>query len=89
MTVQAFSLRLKELRRLAGLTQSQLAEKAGMTKAGIANLEQGLRSPSWETVLKLTEALGVKCDDFRVSPETKTSTRQRRQGGRRRRKKEE
>ena len=65
---EAFAGRLKELREGKGLTQPQLAERAGMTKAGIADLEQGRRKPSWETVLALAKALGVSCEEFTKAP---------------------
>ena len=68
MVSEMFAGRLRELRTEAGLSQQELAEKAGMTKDGIAHLEQGRRSPSWETVLALCAALGVSCEAFTVSP---------------------
>jgi transcriptional regulator with XRE-family HTH domain len=68
MGAQRFARRLRELRTAKGWTQGELAEKAGMSKAGVADLEQGRREPSWATVLALAEALGVACDDFQKSP---------------------
>jgi transcriptional regulator with XRE-family HTH domain len=55
MDAKHFAPRVKELRQQAGLTQPALAEKAGLSKAGIANLEQGRREPSLATAA----ALGV------------------------------
>jgi transcriptional regulator with XRE-family HTH domain len=69
-----FGVRLKELRVVAGLTQPELAELAGMAKAGIANLEQGRTSPAWETVVRLCRALGVKCDAFLEPPADMSTT---------------
>jgi transcriptional regulator with XRE-family HTH domain len=63
-----FGPRLKELREQAGLTQPQLAERSGLTKAGIANLEQGRREPGWSSVLALCRALGVTPDAFTQPP---------------------
>jgi transcriptional regulator with XRE-family HTH domain len=63
-----FGLRLKELREVAGLTQPGLAEKAGMSKGGIADLEQGVNQPSWDSVRKLAAALGVTTEAFNVAP---------------------
>jgi len=60
----AFHARLKELREAAGLTQGTLAELAGLSKGGVANLEQGIRKPSLETAQKLATALGVSCEAF-------------------------
>lgn len=59
-----FAGRLKELRVQAGLTQDGLAERAELSKAGVADLEQGRREPSWATVLALAKALGVTCQAF-------------------------
>jgi transcriptional regulator with XRE-family HTH domain len=65
---EMFAGRLRELRTEAGLSQTELAEKAGLTKDGIAQLEQGRRSPSWDTVLALCAALGVECTAFNQPP---------------------
>jgi transcriptional regulator with XRE-family HTH domain len=59
-----FAARLKELREAAGLSQSQLAERAGMHRFGVSKLEQGLREPSWATVQAIASALGVSCESF-------------------------
>jgi transcriptional regulator with XRE-family HTH domain len=64
-----FAGRLRELREQAGLSRQQLADRAGMkSEAGIRNLEQGIRRPSWDTVLALCQALGVSCDAFTQPP---------------------
>jgi len=75
MTVSNFGQRLRELRERAGLTQPQLAEKAGMSKAGVADLEQGRREPSWATAIALADALGVNCKAFQQAPESQTAPR--------------
>jgi transcriptional regulator with XRE-family HTH domain len=72
---EMFAGRLRELRTQAGLSQTELAEKAGLTKDGIAQLEQGRRSPSWDTVLALCAALGVECMAFTQEPETEGKRR--------------
>ena len=72
-----FASRLRELRNAAGLTQPELAERAGLTKDGIAHLEQGRRSPSWETVCALCKALGVDPNAFTVEPGPDTPSPQR------------
>jgi len=68
-----FAGRLKELRVAAGLTQDGLAKRAKMSKAGIADLEQGRREPSWATVIALAEALGVTCQAFLEKPTQPTT----------------
>jgi transcriptional regulator with XRE-family HTH domain len=59
MSTETFAAKLKRLRETAGLSQPQLAERAGMNRFGVAKLEQGVREPSWATVQALAKALGV------------------------------
>jgi transcriptional regulator with XRE-family HTH domain len=59
-----FKDKLRELRLAAGLTQENLARKAGMMVASLRNHEQGQRSPSWLAVVKLAKALEVSTDVF-------------------------
>lgn len=63
-----FAFRLRELRKAAGLTQPELAERAGVSAKAIANLEQGIREPAWSSVLALAGALGVDCSAFQQPP---------------------
>jgi len=57
-----FQERLVKLRLLKKLTQEELASLAGLTRRSILNYEQGTRTPSTETVLKLAKALEVDKD---------------------------
>src|SRR3989442_261540 len=68
MEGRTFAGRLKELREAAGLTQGQLADRAGMNQFGVAKLEQGVREPSWATVQALAPALGVAVTAFIEEP---------------------
>jgi transcriptional regulator with XRE-family HTH domain len=52
--------RLKALRKAKGWTQQELADKAGLTPAFLSYLENGSRSGSLESLLKLAEALGTE-----------------------------
>jgi transcriptional regulator with XRE-family HTH domain len=64
-----FKGRLRELRKAAGLSRKELAERAGLqSEAGIRDIEQGLRLPTWPTVVALCKALGVPCDAFLQPP---------------------
>lgn len=47
------------LRRDAGLTQEQLAERSGFSQQYISDLERGLCNPTVVTLYELAEALGV------------------------------
>jgi transcriptional regulator with XRE-family HTH domain len=55
---------LRELRLKAGLTQEQLAKKAGIPLPSLRGHEQGQRIPSWASVVKLAKALGVSTEAF-------------------------
>jgi transcriptional regulator with XRE-family HTH domain len=51
---------IKELRTERGLTQEQVAQKAGVTKNYITMLETGARkTPSLPVLKRLAKALGV------------------------------
>ena len=63
-----FGARLRELRESSGLTQAQLAERAGLHPQGVVKLERGEREPAWATVVALAEALGVDCRAFLEEP---------------------
>lgn len=63
----AFGTRLRELRVAGNLSREQLAEKSGISRGAIRNIEQGIRSPAWETVQALAAALGVSCEAFNES----------------------
>ena len=49
----------KERRIALGLSQKQLAEKAGISVETIANMETGRHLPTWKTCQKIRRALGM------------------------------
>ena len=51
---------VREARRRAGLTQKELAERAGTTQSAIARLESGRSSPSLEQVERLMRLSGFQ-----------------------------
>ena len=59
-----FAKRLKQLRQQAKLTQEQLAYRSGLSGAAIRHLEQGLREPTYATLLKLADVLSVSLAAF-------------------------
>lgn len=63
------SERIKSLREEAGLTQTQLAEKAGLPQPHISRLEAGKHSPTAKTLQKIAQALGVKVSQLDPSSE--------------------
>jgi transcriptional regulator with XRE-family HTH domain len=53
---------VKEARTAAGLTQAELARRAGTTQSAIARLEADEVSPRWDTVLSLVNAAGGRLE---------------------------
>jgi transcriptional regulator with XRE-family HTH domain len=53
---------MKLARLYRGMSQSELAEKAGLKQAQVSRLESGTREPRLQTARKLAEALGVDVD---------------------------
>src|SRR5579859_7816188 len=62
---KSFGERLRELRELAGLTQQQLATRAGLSLSNLAQTEQGLKGdPKAKTAIALAEALNMSVYDL-------------------------
>lgn len=57
-----FGKRLKSLRKQAGLTQLQLAERIGVTKSVVSFYELQERSPSPDVLVKLARIFHVSTD---------------------------
>lgn len=51
---------VQEARRRAGLTQRQLAERAGTSQAAIARIERGRQVPSLETLDRILRGCGYE-----------------------------
>jgi predicted ATPase/transcriptional regulator with XRE-family HTH domain/Tfp pilus assembly protein PilF len=63
----AFGQLLRRYRGAAGLTQEELAERAGLSARGVSDLERGLnRSPQRETLRRLADALNLNEADRAV-----------------------
>lgn len=56
--------RLKEARIAAGLTQAEMAEKAGVSRKTINTVENGVFIPSTIIALSLARALDLKVEDL-------------------------
>lgn len=50
-------------RKRAGLTQEELAERAGIDRTYLSEIERGQANPTYQVLVRLSEALGVSiCD---------------------------
>ena len=61
-TRDRIGLRIMALRKLAGLTQEQLSERAGLQRSHISKIEAGKYAVTFETVQSIAEALGMTVD---------------------------
>jgi transcriptional regulator with XRE-family HTH domain len=59
-----FARRLRELRDKAGLSQGKLAQRCDLGLSTIAQFEQGLREPTYGTLVTLAKGLGVSLVAF-------------------------
>lgn len=65
-----FRVNLRARRKALDLTQDDLAKLIGAQQPYVADLENGIRHPTLETIAKLSEALKVSPDFFlAVEPE--------------------
>jgi len=56
--------KIKALRASKGWTQEQLAERAGLNRAYLAEIERARRNPSLRSVIKIANAVGVPIRDL-------------------------
>lgn len=57
-----FSERLKDLRKQAGLTQVDVAERLGISQPAYASWERGLKKPTQDNLVKIAQILSVSVD---------------------------
>jgi transcriptional regulator with XRE-family HTH domain len=62
---------VREARRRAGMSQSELAARTGTTQSAIARLECGRSSPSFRRVTELIEACGLELRVRLVEPDAR------------------
>ena len=65
---------VREARRRAGLTQAQLAVRAGVPKSTVGRIESGARRPSTEMVERLVRAAGLEVSVSLSEPDPGTDT---------------
>ena len=80
MLNRAFSEVLKRLRRNKGFSQERFGFKAGLHRTYVSQLERGLKSPSLETLSRISRVLGIDISETMklVESELKRSKTERR-----------
>jgi transcriptional regulator with XRE-family HTH domain len=63
-TLHALANRIKELRLSRGISQEELAHRAGLSRTGMGFLETGKRWPRLDTLMKVAEGLNIRVDEL-------------------------
>ncbi|MBW2662415.1 MAG: helix-turn-helix domain-containing protein [Deltaproteobacteria bacterium] len=69
-----FGLKLRDARKKSGLTQVDLADRVGLSRTSITNIEKGRQGIPLHMLLQLASAVGVQ--PVGLLPETKNSPEQ-------------
>lgn len=64
MITEKIGNRIKELRKLKGISQERLAFNADLDRTYVAGVESGKRNPSVKSLEKILNALDVSFEDF-------------------------
>jgi transcriptional regulator with XRE-family HTH domain len=59
-----FGLRIQELRRARGISQEELAFRAGLHRTYVSSTERGHRNVSLVNIERLAKALGVRTGEL-------------------------
>ena len=63
-TLRALANRIKELRDRKGISQEELAHRAGLSRTGMGFLETGKRWPRLDTLMKVADGLNITVDEL-------------------------
>lgn len=70
---RAIHARIAELRKAAGLSQSELAKRCGVDETAVSHWENEHSAPTGSRLPIVAEALGVTIDELFRDPEAKAS----------------
>lgn len=68
-----FGKRVKSLRTAKKLSQEKLAELSGLHSTYIGQIERGEKSPTIESIYKISEGLNISLSDFFKNVDCKTN----------------
>ncbi len=69
MNEQTLGANIRQRREEAGITVTELARRAGLTKSAVSKIETGKASPPISTILRIAQALNVPLAELFTEPE--------------------
>ena len=66
---------IKDVRTAKGISQNQLAKRAGISQAGLSAIENTTKSPNIDTLNRIANALGIPITALLGDPQIGTSRR--------------
>lgn len=67
---QRLAQQTRRLRAAKGLSQAELADRAGLHRTYISGIERGVRNPTITIVARIADGLGVTIVELLAEPET-------------------
>jgi len=68
---------LRALRKRAGMTQEQVAERLGVDPTFVGRLERGQRGAHWRTIRRILAAVEATVSDFAIEIDAAENSRRR------------
>lgn len=70
MRVENLGQRVRQLRTERELTQKELARRGGVSHSALSKIENSQLSPTFETILRIADGLGIDVSELLSSPNT-------------------
>jgi Predicted transcriptional regulator with C-terminal CBS domains len=64
MDYKLIGTKIRDFRRFKGLTQHELAERAGMNFQSLSRIERGVNKPAYDTLKRIMDALEITPNDL-------------------------
>lgn len=68
------SVKIRQLRKMTGLTQEQMANKINVSRQSISKWESGSSIPDWESMVKISKLFDIPLNDFVSTDNVETET---------------
>lgn len=61
---EIFGKIIKEIRNQQGISQEELSDRTGLDRSYLSQIENGKKSPSLSTILRISRALNLKTSEL-------------------------